>query len=53
MAPMDEVVEDLKFRNSEEQLTLGEVAEKHGVDRSTLGRRWRGVTECKHVGGVT
>ncbi|KAF1971129.1 hypothetical protein BU23DRAFT_590765 [Bimuria novae-zelandiae CBS 107.79] len=44
MAPIDKAIKDLKSRGSEEQFTLKEVAEKHGVDRSTLGRRWRGVT---------
>ncbi|KAF1969600.1 hypothetical protein BU23DRAFT_557612, partial [Bimuria novae-zelandiae CBS 107.79] len=37
-------IKDLKSQGLEEQFTLKEVAEKHGVDRSTLGRRWRGVT---------
>ncbi len=44
IAPINEAIEDLKSRGSEEQFTLKEVAEKHGVDWSTLGRRWRGVT---------
>ncbi|KAF7571203.1 hypothetical protein PtrM4_112050 [Pyrenophora tritici-repentis] len=50
MAPIDEAIEDLKSRGSEEQFTLKEVAEKHGVDRSTLGRRWRGVTGPRDAG---
>ena len=50
MAPIDEAIEDLKSRGLEEQFTLKEVAEKHGVDRSTLGRRWRGVTGPRDAG---
>jgi transcriptional regulator with XRE-family HTH domain len=30
--------------------SLKEVADKYGVDRSTLGRRWRGVTRSKEEG---
>jgi hypothetical protein len=29
---------------------LKEIADKHGVDRSLLGRRWRGVTRSKEEG---
>jgi transposase-like protein len=50
MAPIDEAIEDLKLRGLEEQFTLKEVAEKHGVDRSTLGRRWRGVPGPRDAG---
>jgi transposase-like protein len=32
---------------------LKEVAEKHGVDRSTLGRRWRGVAGPRDAGHVS
>jgi transposase-like protein len=52
-APIDEAIEDLESRGLEEQFALKEVAEKHGVDRSTLGRRWRGVTgplDAGHAG---
>ncbi|KAH6234950.1 hypothetical protein HBI42_020280 [Parastagonospora nodorum] len=44
MAPIDEAIADLESRDPGEKFTLKEVAEKWGVDRSTLGRRWRRVT---------
>lgn len=50
MAPIDKAIEDLKSRGSEEQFTLKEVAEKHSVNWSTLGRRWRGVTGPRDAG---
>jgi transposase-like protein len=50
MAPIDEAIEDLKLRGPEEQYTLKEVAKKHGVNQSTLGRRWRGVTGPRDAG---
>jgi hypothetical protein len=52
MAPIDEAIADLESREPGEQYTLREVAEKWGVNRSTLGRRWRRVTgprEVKHA----
>jgi transcriptional regulator with XRE-family HTH domain len=47
MAPIDEAIEDLKSREEGEQFSLREIADKYGVQRSTLGRRWRGVTRSK------
>ncbi|KAF7578665.1 TolA, Membrane protein involved in colicin uptake [Pyrenophora tritici-repentis] len=44
MAPIDEAIADLESRDPGEKFTLKEVAEKWGVNRSTLGRRWRRVT---------
>jgi transposase-like protein len=43
MALIDEAVADLESRDPGEKVTLKEVAEKWGVNRSTLGRRWRRV----------
>jgi DNA invertase Pin-like site-specific DNA recombinase len=50
MAPIDEALEDLKSRKEGEQFTSKENANKYGVDRSTLGRRWRGMTHSKEEG---
>ena len=50
MAPIDDAIEDLKSRNPGEHFTLREVAEKYQVNRSTLGRRWRGVTTSREDG---
>jgi len=52
MAPIDNVIKDLKSRDPGEHSTLREVTEKYQVNRSTLGRRWRGVTasqEDRHL----
>ena len=50
MAPIDDAIEDLKSRDPGEHFTLREVAEKYQVNRSTLGRRWRGVTASREDG---
>jgi hypothetical protein len=50
MAPIDEAIADLESRDPGEKFTLKEVAEKWGIDRSTLGRRWRRVTGPRRHG---
>jgi transcriptional regulator with XRE-family HTH domain len=50
MAPIDEAIEDLKLREEGEHFSLREIADKYGVQRSTLGRRWRGVARSKEEG---
>ena len=50
MAPIDDAIEDLKSRGAEKSFTLQSIADKYGVDRSTLGRRWKGVTRPKTEG---
>jgi hypothetical protein len=50
MAPIDEAIADLESREPGEQYTLKEISEKHGVNRSTLGRRWRRVTASRDEG---
>jgi hypothetical protein len=50
MAPIDEAIKDVESQGLEEQFALKEVTEKHGVDRSTRGRRWRGVTGPRDAG---
>ncbi|EUC42867.1 hypothetical protein COCMIDRAFT_52998, partial [Bipolaris oryzae ATCC 44560] len=49
MAPIDDAIADLNSREPGEKYTLREVAEKWGVNRSTLGRRWRRVTGSKEA----
>jgi transcriptional regulator with XRE-family HTH domain len=44
MAAIDKAVSELKSQGSTVKGQLKEVAEKYGVDRSTLGRRVRGKT---------
>ena len=50
MAPIDEAIADLESREPGERYTLKEISEKYGVDRSTLGRRWRRVTASRDEG---
>jgi hypothetical protein len=50
MAPIDDATEDLGSRDPGERFTLKEIAEKYQVNRSTLGRRWRGLTASRDVG---
>jgi hypothetical protein len=50
MAPIDDAIEDLNLRDPGERSKLKEIAEKHLVNRSTLGRRWRGVTASQADG---
>jgi hypothetical protein len=50
MAPIDKALEDVKSCKEGEQFCFTEIADKYGVDRSTLGRRWRGVTGSKEEG---
>jgi predicted DNA-binding protein YlxM (UPF0122 family) len=50
MAPIDEAIKDLESREEGEEYSLAEIADKYRVNRSTLGRRWRGVTRSKEEG---
>lgn len=43
MGPIDKAVEDIKLQEPGEQLSYRKVAAKHGVDRSTLARRCKGI----------
>ncbi|EAT82660.1 hypothetical protein SNOG_10325 [Parastagonospora nodorum SN15] len=47
MAPINDAIADLDSRNPEERYTLKEVAEKWGVNRPTLGRRWMRMTTSR------
>jgi hypothetical protein len=50
MAPIDVALQDSKWREEGEQFTSRQIADKYGVDRSTLGRRWEGVTHSRKEG---
>jgi hypothetical protein len=50
MLPIDKAIEDLKLHKPGEQRSLKEISEKYGVDRSTLGRRAKGLTSSKTDG---
>jgi hypothetical protein len=39
MAPIHEAIADSESREEEERFSLKEIADKYGVERSTLGRR--------------
>jgi hypothetical protein len=41
---MDNALADLELRKEDEKFTLQAIASFHGVDRSALSKRWRGVT---------
>jgi hypothetical protein len=49
MAPIDDAIAAFESQGPEEQLSLRALSEKFGVERSTLGRRVRGVTRPKSV----
>jgi hypothetical protein len=50
MAPIDDAIADLESREEDEKFTFKEVADCHGVERSTLSRRWRGLTGSRTEG---
>jgi hypothetical protein len=50
MAPIDKAIEDLESRDYVDCHMYGEVALKYGYSRSTVSRRWRGVTRSKTTG---
>jgi hypothetical protein len=50
MVPIDGAIEDLRLHEEGEKFTLQDIADKHCIERSTLGRRWRGVTRSKVEG---
>jgi hypothetical protein len=47
---INKALKDLKLQKEGEQFCLKEITNKYSVDRSTLGRRWRGVTRLKEEG---
>ena len=50
MAPIDDAIADFESREPGDDRTLKNLAERHGVDRSTLGRRCRGATSSRQDG---
>ncbi|KAF1972203.1 hypothetical protein BU23DRAFT_581007 [Bimuria novae-zelandiae CBS 107.79] len=49
MAPIDDIIKDLKSRNPGEHFILREVAKKYEVNYLTLGRRWRGLELIRYI----
>jgi hypothetical protein len=52
MAPIDDAVAAFESQEPNEQLSLRAIAEKFGVEQSTLGRRVRGSTRPQQVKAV-
>jgi hypothetical protein len=52
MAPIDDAVAAFELQEPNEQLSPRAIAEKFGVERSTLGRRVRGSTRPQQVKAV-
>jgi AraC-like DNA-binding protein len=50
MAPIDDAIAAIDARDSEDDSTLTEIADKFGVDRSTLGRKCKGTTTTQEAG---
>jgi hypothetical protein len=44
MAPIDDAIADLESQEEGANFTLIEIADRYSVVRSTLSRRWRGLT---------
>jgi hypothetical protein len=49
MAPIDEATAALESCELGDKIPLQVLADTFGVDRSTLGRRWRGATSSKEA----
>jgi hypothetical protein len=49
MAPIDDAIAAFKLQDPDAQLSLQAISDQYGVERSTLGRRVRGVTRPKQV----
>jgi hypothetical protein len=49
MAPIDDAIAAFKSQDLDAQLSLQAISDQYGVERSTLGRRVRGVTRPKQV----
>jgi hypothetical protein len=50
MAPIDKAIEDLKLHEQDEDFSIRGIAKKHGVEYSTLRRRWTGQTGPRAAG---
>jgi hypothetical protein len=44
MAPIDNAIADLELPEEGADFTLTQITDRHGVNRSTLSQRWRGLT---------
>jgi hypothetical protein len=49
MAPIDLALEELRSLKPGEKINITKIAEKYGVQRSTLSRRFNGVTRPKQA----
>lgn len=47
MAQIDKAIEYLRSLDLGEKINITQVAKSYGVDRSTLGRRYRGVQQSR------
>jgi hypothetical protein len=50
MAPVDDTIADFDLRTAGDDVTLKKIAEKHGVDCSTLGQRCKRLTGSQQDG---
>ena len=52
MDPIQEAIEDLESREPGEEKSYTKVAKKHGVSRTTLARRHKGIQETRATEGI-
>jgi transposase-like protein len=50
MAPIDEALAGLESREEDEHFTIQAIADHHGVNRSTLSRRWNKLSGPRSEG---
>jgi hypothetical protein len=50
MAPIDKAIADLKLHEQDKDFSIRGIAKKHGVEYSTLRRRWTGQTGPRAAG---
>jgi AraC-like DNA-binding protein len=50
MAPIDLALKELRSLKQEENINIIKIAEKYGINHSTLSRRFNSVTRSKEAG---
>jgi hypothetical protein len=50
MAPIDNAIADLELTEEGADFALTQITDRHGVNRSTLSKRWRGLTGSQSDG---
>jgi hypothetical protein len=50
MAPIDKAIADLKLHEQDKDFSIRGIAKKHGVEYSTVRRRWTGQTGPRAAG---